>query len=85
MKGNLVIAQLTPTNISKRAWTFGKMDLKTSFQGLGVLFTSIKHNFFQKVAFYTNQTHLKGWLFSKRDFWVEKVETNGHQLLGGHL
>ena len=28
--------------------------------------------------FYTNQTHLKGWLFTKRDFWAEKVETNGH-------
>ena len=78
MKGNLVIAQLTPTNISKCAWTFGKMDLKTSFQGLRVLFISIKRNFFQKVAFYTNQTHLNCWFFSKRDFWAKKVETNRH-------
>ena len=78
MKGNLVIAQLIPLDILKRAWTFGQMDLKTSFQGLRVLFTSIKCNFFQKVAFYTNQMHLKGWFFSKRDFWAEKVETTGY-------
>ena len=48
---------------------------------LRVLFTSIKCNFFQKVGFYTKLTHLKGWFFSKRDFWIEKVETNGHLLL----
>ena len=55
---------------------FGKMDLKSSFQGLRVLFTCIKCNFFQKVAFYTNQMDFLGWLFSKRAFWAEKVETD---------
>ena len=55
LKGNLVIAQFTPTDISKRAQTFGKIDLKSSKFGMCILFTSIKRNFFQKVAFYTNQ------------------------------
>ena len=68
LKGDLVIAQLTPTDISKCARTFGKMDLKSSKFGMCVLFTSIKRNFFQKVAFYTNQTLFLGWLFSKYDF-----------------
>ena len=54
------------------------MDLNSSFHTLRVLFTSIKCNFFQKVAFYTNQTDFLGWLFSKGAFWPEKVETNGH-------
>ena len=61
--------------------------LKSSKFGMRVLFTSIKCNFFQKiafytnfqkVAFYTNQTLFLGWLFSRHDFWTEKVETNGH-------
>ena len=56
LKGNLVIAQLTPTDISKRTQTFGKMDLKSSKFGMRVLFTSIKRIFFQKVVFYTSQT-----------------------------
>ena len=51
LKANLVIAQLTPMDISKRAWTFGKMDLKSSKSRMRVLFTSIKHNFFQKLNF----------------------------------
>ena len=55
LKGNLVIAQFTPTDISKRAQTFGKIDLKSSKFGMCILFTSIKCNFFQKVVFYTNQ------------------------------
>ena len=78
LKGNFVIAQDHPTDIWQSAQTFGKMDLKSSFHSLRVLFTSIKRNFFQKVAFYTNQTNFLGWLFSKRVFWAEKVETNGH-------
>ena len=77
LKGNLVIAQLTQ-QIYQNTQTFGKMDLKSSKMDLLVLFTSIKRNFFQKVAFYTNQTDFLGWLFSKRNFWVEKVETNEH-------
>ena len=60
LKGNLVIAQLTPTDISKRTQTFGKMDLKSSKFGMRVLFTSIKRIFFQKVAFYTSQTLFLG-------------------------
>ena len=82
MKGNLVIAQLTPTDISKCAWTFGKMDLKTSFQGLRVLFTSIKCNFFQKVAFYTGQTDSLGWLFQNVTFGLKKLKQTGINL--GH-
>ena len=74
----MVIAQLTPIDISKRLWTFGKMDLKSSKFGMCILFTRIKCNFFQKVAFYTGQMDFLGWLFSKLDFWAEKVETNGH-------
>ena len=65
-------------SLSKCPWTFGKMDLKSSKFEMCVLFKSIKRNFFQKVAFSTNQTLFLGWLFSKRDFWTEKVETNGH-------
>ena len=60
---------------------FWQNGLRGSKMELRVLFTSIKRNIFQKVAFYTNQTHLKGWLFSKRDFWAKKVETNGHLVL----
>ena len=56
LKGDLVIAQLTPTDISKCARTFGKMDLKSSKFGMCVLFTSIKRIFFQKVVFFTSQT-----------------------------
>ena len=38
-------------DISKHARTFGKMDLKSSKSRMRVLFTSIKHNFFQKLHF----------------------------------
>jgi len=74
MKGNLVIAQLTPTDISKRARTFGNMDLKSSFHSLRVLFTSIKCNFFQKVAFYTNQTDFLDWFFQNVLFELKKLK-----------
>ena len=70
LKGDLVISQLTPTDISKCARTFGKMDLKSSKFGMCVLFTSIKRNFFQKVAFYISQMLFLGRFFSKCDFWA---------------
>ena len=81
LNGNLVIVQLIPTDIWQRARVFGKMDLKSSFQGLRVPFTSIKRNFFQKVAFYIKQTDFLDWLFSKHAFWAEKVETKWHLII----
>ena len=52
-----------------------KLPLLNKYQTC-VLFTNIKRNFFQKVAFYTNQTLFLGWLFWKCNFWASKVETN---------
>ena len=43
-----------------------------------ILFTNIKHNFFQKVAFYTYQTLFLGQLFAKHNFLGLKVEPNGY-------
>ena len=81
LKGNLVIAQFTPTNISKCARTFGKMDLKSSKSRMRVLFTSIKCKFFQKVAFNTSRTLFLGWLFPNVTFGLKKLKQTGTKIL----
>ena len=73
LKGNLVITQLTQ-QIYQNAQTFGKMDLKSSKMDLLVLFTSIKRNFFQKVAFYTNQTDFWAGFFQNATFGLKKLK-----------
>ena len=37
-----------------------------------------KRNFYKKVAFWVYQTQKLVELFSKRAFWAQKAETNGH-------
>ena len=76
LKGNLVITQLTQ-QIYQHAQTFGKMDLKSSKMDLLVLFTSIKRNFFQKVAFYTNQIDFWACFSQNATFELKKLKQTG--------
>ena len=78
LKGNLVIAQLTPTDISKRAQTFGKMDLKSSKFGMRILLTSIKRNFFQKLRFILTKRYFWAGFFQNMTFGLKKLKQNGH-------
>ena len=78
LKGDLVIAQLTPTDISKCAWTFGKMDLKSSKFGMRILFTSIKRNFFQKLRFILTKRYFWAGFFQNMTFGLKKLKQNGH-------
>ena len=56
------------------------MDLQSSIIGLRVLCLSPKRNFYPKVAFMLNQTHVYVQLSSKRAFQPLKAETNRHLL-----
>ena len=56
------------------------MDQKSSKMDLRVLFTSIKRNFFQKVAFYTNQTDFWVGFFQNATFGLKMLKQMGTNL-----
>ena len=74
-EGQFGNCKLTHNRYIKCPRTFNKMNHQSSKYQARVLFSNIKRNFFQKVAFYTNQTLFLGWLFWKRNFWVSKPNT----------
>ena len=80
LKGNLLIAFLSPTYINQRAQAFSKMHIWAPLWHCALSSQTQNATFSKKLHFIPNQIGFLYLLSSKRVFWIGKVETNRHNI-----